>query len=99
MGAPDICVMYTPQARPGLTVEPLLEERLVMVSTRAESTARTRSDYMYVDWGPEFFAQHCLAFPNFVGRHTHREHRLARAATNSCTTAEAAIFRHGCSRA
>src|SRR4029079_17533371 len=24
-------------------------------------------DYIYVDWGAEFFAQHCLAFPNFVG--------------------------------
>jgi len=66
-GHTDIGVMYTPQARPGLTVEPLLEERLVMVSTRANPPLEPEGDYVYVDWGPEFFAQHGLAFPNFSG--------------------------------
>jgi DNA-binding transcriptional LysR family regulator len=66
-GRADIGVMYTPQARPGLIVEPLLEERLVMVSTQAEPPREPAADYVYVDWGPEFFAQHSLAFPNFSG--------------------------------
>lgn len=66
-GRADIGVMYTPQARPGLKVEPLLEERLVMVSTRAQPPNEPEGDYIYVDWGPEFFAQHSLAFPNFAG--------------------------------
>jgi DNA-binding transcriptional LysR family regulator len=66
-GRANICVMYTPQARPGLTVEPLLEERLVMVSTRANPPREPEADYVYVDWGPEFFAQHSLSFPNFAG--------------------------------
>jgi len=66
-GRADIGVMYTPQARPGLTVEPLLEERLVMVSTQRDPPNEPRSDYVYVDWGPEFFTQHSLAFPNYVG--------------------------------
>ncbi len=66
-GRASIGVMYTPQARPGLTVEPLLEERLVMVSTRAGSPSEPAGDYIYVDWGTEFFAQHSLAFPNFTG--------------------------------
>jgi DNA-binding transcriptional LysR family regulator len=66
-GRANIGVMYTPQARPGLTVELLLEEQLVMVSTRAEPQREPGSDYVYVDWGPEFFAQHTLAFPNFMG--------------------------------
>jgi DNA-binding transcriptional LysR family regulator len=66
-GRTDIGVMYTPQARPGLTVERLLEERLVMVSTRADPPREPESDYVYVDWGQEFFAQHSLAFPNFSG--------------------------------
>jgi LysR family transcriptional regulator, flagellar master operon regulator len=60
-------VMYTPQARPGLTVEPLLEEQLVMVSTQAQPPREPGADYVYVDWGPEFFAQHSLAFPNHTG--------------------------------
>jgi DNA-binding transcriptional LysR family regulator len=66
-GRADIGVMYSPQARPGLRVEPLLEERLVMVSTRADPPPEPGRDYIYVDWGPEFFAQHSLAFPNFSG--------------------------------
>jgi DNA-binding transcriptional LysR family regulator len=66
-GRTDVGVMYTPQARPGLTVEPLLEERLIMVSTRADPPLEPQSDYVYIDWGPEFFAQHSLAFPNFDG--------------------------------
>jgi LysR family transcriptional regulator, flagellar master operon regulator len=66
-GRANIGVMYTPQARPGLTVELLLEEQLVMVSTRPEPQREPGSDYVYVDWGSEFFAQHTLAFPNFMG--------------------------------
>jgi DNA-binding transcriptional LysR family regulator len=66
-GRADIGVMYTPTSRPGLTVELLLEERLVMVSTRPQPSAELHTDYIYVDWGPEFFAQHALAFPNFAG--------------------------------
>lgn len=67
MVAPTICVMYTPQSRPGLTGELLLEERLVMVSTRENPPSEPGRDYVYVDWGPEFFGQHTLAFPNFSG--------------------------------
>jgi DNA-binding transcriptional LysR family regulator len=66
-GRAQIGVMYTPQARPGLTVELLLEEHLVMVSTQADPPLEPASDYIYVDWGAEFFAQHTLAYPNFVG--------------------------------
>ena len=66
-GRAQIGVMYTPQSRPGLTVETLLEERLVMASTRAKPPNEPQGDYVYVDWGPEFFAQHSLAFPNFTG--------------------------------
>jgi LysR family transcriptional regulator, flagellar master operon regulator len=66
-GRAQIAVMYTPQSRPGLTVETLLEERLVMASTRAKPPSEPQGDYVYVDWGPEFFAQHSLAFPNFTG--------------------------------
>ncbi|HYL17636.1 MAG TPA: LysR family transcriptional regulator [Burkholderiales bacterium] len=66
-GRSNVGVMYTPQSRPGLTVEPLLEEQLVMVSTKTDPPREPTGDYIYVDWGAEFFAQHCLAFPNFTG--------------------------------
>ena len=66
-GRADIGVMYAPQARPGLRIEPILEERLVMVSTQRDPGREPGRDYIYVDWGPEFFAQHSLAFPGFSG--------------------------------
>lgn len=66
-GRADIGVMYTPQSRPGLTIEPLFEDRLVMVSTREQPSTEPGRDYVYVDWGSEFLAHHTLAFPNFSG--------------------------------
>lgn len=66
-GRANIGVMYTPQARPGLCIEPIFEERLVMASTRRNPAMGPGPDYVYVDWGPEFFAQHSLAFPGFSG--------------------------------
>jgi DNA-binding transcriptional LysR family regulator len=62
-GIVDIAVMYAPQQRPGLRIELLIEERLVMVSTSKRTKAPNPADYVYVDWGPEFAAQHSLAFP------------------------------------
>jgi DNA-binding transcriptional LysR family regulator len=66
-GRADIGVMYTPQARPGLRVEMLFEEHLILVSTRADAKSEPERDYVYVDWGAEFFAHHNLAFPSFSG--------------------------------
>lgn len=63
----DIGVMYTPQRRPGMLVEPLFEERLVYVSSMPDSVVLPENDYVYVDWGPEFANQHNAAFPEFNG--------------------------------
>ena len=66
-GRIDIGVIYTPQSRPGLKVEQLFEERLVMVSTHAKSAPEPQKGYVYVDWGPEFYARHSAFFPSFGG--------------------------------
>ncbi|MCR6735080.1 MAG: LysR family transcriptional regulator [Afipia sp.] len=66
-GRIDIGVMYTPQSRPGLKVEQLFDERLVMVSTSAKSAPEPQTGYVYVDWGPEFYTRHSACFPNFGG--------------------------------
>ena len=66
-GRIDIGVMYTPQNRPGLKLEQLFEEKLVMVSTEAKSKPEPQPGYVYVDWGPEFYARHSACFPNFAG--------------------------------
>jgi DNA-binding transcriptional LysR family regulator len=66
-GRVDIGVMYTPQSRPGLAVEPLLEEKLVLVSTEPAEESPFGARYVYIDWGPEFRAQHSASFPEFAG--------------------------------
>ncbi|MDX6750720.1 LysR family transcriptional regulator [Geminicoccaceae bacterium 1502E] len=64
-GRLDIAVMYTPQSRPGLAVERLLEERLVLVASEPEAPPAPARGYVLVDWGPEFLAQHNVFFPAF----------------------------------
>jgi LysR family transcriptional regulator, flagellar master operon regulator len=66
-GRIDIGVMYTPQSRPGLKVERLFEEHLILVSTDPNGEPEPKSGYVYVDWGPEFYARHSTCFPNFAG--------------------------------
>lgn len=60
-GVLDIAVTYVPQHRPGLRIEPLIEEHLVLVQT--PGTSGDDADYIYVDWGPQFSARHDAAFP------------------------------------
>ena len=56
-GGLDIAVVYRPEYLPGLKIELLLEEKLIMVS------AASPEPYIYVDWGPVYEQQHDSAFP------------------------------------
>lgn len=62
-GMIDIGLMYTPSHSPGLVVEHLFDEQLVLVSSRSNDTA-PGEDYIYVDWGPGFYAQHSQSYPD-----------------------------------
>ncbi|MDH5546950.1 MAG: LysR family transcriptional regulator [Gammaproteobacteria bacterium] len=62
-GTLDIGLMYTPTHSPGLVVEHILEETLVFVSTRANETG-PGDDYVYIEWGPHFYAQHAQSYPD-----------------------------------
>src|SRR5258708_32799511 len=53
-GRIDIGVMYTPQSRPGLKVELLFEEHLLLVSTDPVNHTEPQSSYHLLDSGPEF---------------------------------------------
>ena len=66
-GTLDIGIAYDPRQRQGLRIELLIEEKLVLVDTSAERKAPQSADYVYVDWGSEFAAQHSLAFPELSG--------------------------------
>jgi len=62
-GTLDIGLMYTPSHSPGLVVEQLFDETLVLVSTRA-GDRRPGEDYVYIEWGPGFYAQHAQGYPD-----------------------------------
>ncbi|MBH8521032.1 LysR family transcriptional regulator [Pseudomonas aeruginosa] len=58
-GALDAALVYQPEYWPGLQVEQLLEEKLVMVRS-----VLSAEPYLYVDWGPDFRSQHDAALPD-----------------------------------
>ena len=62
-GILDIAVVYAPHQRPGLKIELLIEEKLVLVTASRRGKAQRAADYVFVDWGPDFAARHNLAFP------------------------------------
>jgi len=62
-GTLDIGLMYTPSHSPGLIIEHLFDETLVLVSTRADDTC-PEEDYIYIEWGPGFYAQHAQSYPD-----------------------------------
>lgn len=58
-GVLDIAILYAPKLLPGFRVELLEEEQLVLVRTRnKDGEPAGAKDYVYVDWGPLFAAQH-----------------------------------------
>jgi DNA-binding transcriptional LysR family regulator len=61
-GLVDVAIMYSPQHRPGLQIDLLLEEELVLATTDPE--ARKDLDYVHVDWGPDFQLHHGVSFPD-----------------------------------
>lgn len=64
-GVLDIGVMYEPRQTPGLVIETLLEETLVLVSTKERDVSSGWiEDYVFVDWGDVFRATHGEAFPD-----------------------------------
>jgi DNA-binding transcriptional LysR family regulator len=66
-GLLDIGVMYAPQSRPGLVVDVLVEEKLVLLEAPPPPGQDWPGDYIYVDWGQEFRRNHRLRFPDAPG--------------------------------
>ena len=62
-GLLDVAITYTPNARSGIVVEPLYNEKLVLVSHKARSLMRWSPDYIYSDWGPDIREAHSRAYP------------------------------------
>lgn len=59
----DIGLMYTPNHSPGLIVEHLFNEVLVLISSRENDTGPGH-DYVFVEWGPGFYNKHAQMYPD-----------------------------------
>jgi len=62
-GTMDVALMYTPQHSPGIHVQHLFDETLVLLTTNPEKPWPDEN-YVYVDWGPAFYAQHSSNYPD-----------------------------------
>ncbi|BBJ23176.1 LysR family transcriptional regulator [Candidatus Nitrotoga sp. AM1P] len=62
-GRMDVSMMYTPQQSPGLQIEYLFDETMVLVTTDPDKPW-PNEDYIYVDWGPTFYELHNSYYPD-----------------------------------
>ena len=66
-GITQIGLLYTPQLRPGLSADMVLEEELVLVASWKGATCDGLTGrYVFVDWGPEFIGAHAIALPDLT---------------------------------
>ncbi len=65
-GLLDIGVIYIAETRPGLSIERLFDDQLVLVSTDAELLSEISPEsYLYLDWGSGYTAWHEENLPQF----------------------------------
>ncbi|WP_323775729.1 LysR family transcriptional regulator [Leisingera sp.] len=63
-GGLDLMVAYRPHAAAGLAVEQLFADEFVLVSSNPDPGVDPfGKDYVLIDWGPEFRADHLLTLP------------------------------------
>lgn len=65
-GVIQAALLYTPQLRPGLIVEPALDDELILVASFPGATLDLKKEYVNVDWGPEFTHALAIALPHLT---------------------------------
>ncbi|WP_220748437.1 MULTISPECIES: LysR family transcriptional regulator [Jannaschia] len=66
-GVIQASLTYMPQTRPGLTVTPVMEDELILVSSFvAADPAAVAEAYVFMDWGPEFTQAHATGLPELT---------------------------------
>ncbi len=63
-GVVQAALLYTPQLRPGLIVEPALDDELILVASFPEASVEMKQHYIAVDWGPEFIHAQASELPH-----------------------------------
>ncbi|MFZ1470400.1 MAG: LysR family transcriptional regulator [Paracoccaceae bacterium] len=62
-GQVDVAVMYAPPHRPGVKMDLLIDEKLVLVTTDPGADPFGEFSFVSVDWGPEFTEALSTSFP------------------------------------
>ena len=62
-GRIDVALIYTPQVRPGVTVEQLIDDQLVLVAVDEDFADIDDPRYVFMDWSGEFVAAHKTRYP------------------------------------
>ena len=62
-GRCDVALIYTPEVRPGLTVEQLIDDQLVLVAVDEDFEGIDDPRYVFMDWSGEFVAAHKTRYP------------------------------------
>lgn len=65
-GTLDLAIVYRAQSRAGIVVEHILDEELVLVTSGDSATRKPGDDYVFVNWGPEFAADHADTYPELA---------------------------------
>lgn len=65
-GVLHAALLYTPQLRPGLIAEHALDDELILVASYPGATLDLKSDYVSVDWGPEFTHALAISLPHLT---------------------------------
>lgn len=64
-GVVQVALIYTPQLRPGVSVQKVIDEDLVLVAAWPDPAMDDlRGRYLFTDWGPEFVQAHGIALPD-----------------------------------
>jgi LysR family transcriptional regulator, flagellar master operon regulator len=65
-GTLDLAVMYRPIQPPGHVIEHLFDEEFVLVTSAKQAPRKGTSDYVLIDWGPDFQQDHAAAHPEYL---------------------------------
>jgi DNA-binding transcriptional LysR family regulator len=65
-GTLDLAVMYRPIQPPGHMVEHLFDEEFVLVTPARAQNRKGNSDYVFINWGPDFQQDHSAAYPELI---------------------------------
>ena len=65
-GTLDLAIMYRPTQPPGLLIEHLFDEEIVLVTSTPPRSRREASDYIFIDWSSDFQQDHAAAYPELT---------------------------------